>query len=279
MSTPKPQVVRRRPGATSLAGEGRAARGSWWGRARIIAAAIELFGAKGLQRRVDGRRRAGVGRHQGGAVLPLHGQVRPVHDGRPGADRVDPRGDGRGRERRRHARGAPARGWRSWASSGWRRTSMRRISMRTSTSTRRTTSSSTRRWTSSRSPSSAASRRPARPIARLSPKAASELLGGVLFSLIFTPGRERRDSPLPEGPGRAREAGDPAVPRRLLVARAGRGPAALRRRAVASRRPSRARDPALRPGRTARIRRRRPARSRPIPRRSRAGRTAWRACR
>ena len=36
------------------------------------------------------------------------------------------------------------------------------------------------------------------PDAQLSPKAASELLGGVLFSLIFTAGRRHGDSPLPK---------------------------------------------------------------------------------
>ena len=57
----------------------------------------------------------------------------------------------------------------------------------TSTSTTRTTSSSTRRWTSSRSPviRCFAEAGPADP--QLAPKAASELLAGVLFSLIFAP--------------------------------------------------------------------------------------------
>ena len=34
--------------------------------------------------------------------------------------------------------------------------------------------------------------------AQLSPKAASELLGGVLFSLIFAPGEDNADTPLPQ---------------------------------------------------------------------------------
>ena len=64
---------------------------------------------------------------------------------------------------------------------------MRRTSMRTSTSTTRTTSSSTRRWTSSRSRSIRSFAEAGPADARLSAKAASELLGGVLFSLIFAP--------------------------------------------------------------------------------------------
>ena len=57
----------------------------------------------------------------------------------------------------------------------------------------------------------------------LSPKAASELLGGILFSLIFA--RVRRPPPTAPCPADrvgAGEARDPAVPARLLVARAGR---------------------------------------------------------
>ena len=71
-----------------------------------MAAATELFGAKGFSDVSMAGCRAGGGRHEGGAVLPLRGQVRPVHQGRAGADRVDPRGDGRGGERGRDARGA-----------------------------------------------------------------------------------------------------------------------------------------------------------------------------
>ena len=75
---------------------------------------------------------------------------------------------------------------------------MRRTSTPTSTSTTPITSSSTRRWTELQEPVVRCFVEAGPPDPRLSPRAASELLGGVLFSLIFAPSEVTSDSPLPE---------------------------------------------------------------------------------
>ena len=163
MSTPKPQVrldrrkpkvvvevERRQPKVVVEVEVGRKGRGA--GRARIIAAALDLFAARGFSdvSMADVARAAGVTK----AALYYHftdkvdlyttvalQRIASIHQAMEEAS-----------HEWRHARGAPpaARGRR--ASSGWSLTSMRPISMRTITSTTRTTSSCTRRWTSSRSP-------------------------------------------------------------------------------------------------------------------------------
>ena len=244
MSTPKPERPRRAaPGprrAASAEGrrDGALARPRSWARS-------DPGGGDG---RCSGRRASATSRwpmSRGRRASPRRRCTTTSRTSPTCTPRSPWRGSRRSTRRwtRRRTRAGRSRsawcGWPSWASSGWRRTSTRRTSMPTSTSTMRTTSSSTRRWTSSRSRSSAASRRPGRPTRDWRPKAASELLGGVLFSLIFTPGDAERRQPAAEGPRRAGEARDPAVPRRLLVARARRGPARLR---AGSRRSSRARE-------------------------------------
>ena len=132
--------------------------------------------------------RAGGGRHEGGAVLPLHGQVRPVHDGRAGADRVDPRGDGRGRERGRDLEERLVR----LAVVGFERLRVGRLRAAPpcARAPRRCAPPAAPQG-DGRAPGAGhpllRGGRPAGPAAVA--RAASELLGGVLFSLIFAPGR------------------------------------------------------------------------------------------